>query len=98
MEIKRELLEKNGLHASILDDTKNTYVNEDHSIRLWKSKTMDGWQVSIINNYGIPFPDDKTDLFVETETKLFSGHMTSMEELNKALAACDLPKFKYKKQ
>lgn len=94
MEIKRDLLEKNGLHASILDESKNTFVNEDHSIRLWKAKTMDGWYVSIINNYGIPFPDDETDFFAERATKLFSGHVTTMKELNAALKACEFPVFK----
>lgn len=86
MKITREQLKAKGLRLSTLETDKHeTYVNDDFSIRIWKADTMEGWLLSVVNNYG---KDLSEDAFAESEIRVSSGYVTEMSDIDDALKFC----------
>lgn len=88
MEITKEQLEKMGLKPAGLEfNQAETYVSEDYTVRVFKAQTMDGWFVSVINNYGEPLSEEP--LF-ESRIRISTGYVTEMEDIAKAKEFCGL--------
>lgn len=88
MEITKEQLEKMGFKPSSMENNQaETYVSEDYTVWVYKAQTMDGWFLSVINNYGEPISEEP---LAEKRTRISTGYVTEMEDIEKAKEFCGL--------